>query len=341
MTGRKREELLKDIAMQDITHPDDLECNASLLRRMFTAGEAFVMQKRYVKADASYLWVLESVTPILDAKGRVTGGTAASVDITERKQADAALEKSRSELEKALRENELVRSKVEAASRAKDNFLAVLSHELRTPLSPVLMATQTLLRQADLAEPVRKTLEMIYRNVKIEAHFIDDLLDLTRISRGKMEIAFESVDLYEAVRGAVQICEQEIQGKHQKLTVALDASEHIVVGDIARLQQVVWNLLKNASKFTPEGGEICINSRNEGNKILVEISDTGIGIEPQALPIVFDAFTQGSEDIARQFGGLGLGLAISRTIIVAHGGTLRAESEGVAKGATFILALPL
>jgi two-component system, chemotaxis family, CheB/CheR fusion protein len=215
MTGRKREELLNDIAMQDITHPDDVASYASLLEKMFTAGEAFVMQKRYIMADASYLWVLENVTPILDAKGRVIGGTAASVDITERKQAEAALEKSRLELEKALRENELVRSKVEAANLAKDNFLAVLSHELRTPLSPVLMATQTLLRQVDLAGPVRKTLEMISRNVKIEAHFIDDLLDLTRISRGKLEITFESMDLHEAMRGAVQICEPEIQAKHR------------------------------------------------------------------------------------------------------------------------------
>jgi two-component system CheB/CheR fusion protein len=131
MTGRKREELLNDISMQDITHPDDLASYASLLEKMFIAGEAFVMQKRYM-TNASYLWVLENVTPILDAKGRVMGGTAASVDITERKQADAALEKSRLELEKALRENELVRSTVEAASLAKDNFLAVLSHELRT-----------------------------------------------------------------------------------------------------------------------------------------------------------------------------------------------------------------
>jgi two-component system, chemotaxis family, CheB/CheR fusion protein len=264
MTGRKREELLNDISMQDITHPDDLASYASLLEKMFIAGEAFVMQKRYM-TNASYLWVLENVTPILDAKGRVMGGTAASVDITERKQADAALEKSRLELEKALRENELVRSKVEAASIAKDNFLAVLSHELRTPLSPVLMATETFLRQVDLAEPVRRTLEMISRNVKIEAHFIDDLLDLTRISHGKLEIALKSMDLHEAVRGAVEICESEIRAKNQNLIVALDASEHIVVGDIARLQQVVWNLLKNASKFTPRGGDIrvCFAQRGE------------------------------------------------------------------------------
>jgi signal transduction histidine kinase len=182
---------------------------------------------------------------------------------------------------------------------------------------------------------------MISRNVQTEAHFIDDLLDLTRLWGGKSEITAQSMDLHEVVRGALQICESERQAKHQRLFVALDAPEHIVVGDTARLQQVLWDLLKSASKFTPKGGEIRVSTRNEASLILVEISDTGIGIEPQALSTVFDAFTQGSADIARQFGGLGLGLAISKATIVAHGGTLHAESEGVAKGTTFILGLPL
>ena len=335
VTGRKPDELLNGIRMQDITHPDDLACYASLLERMFTAGQAFVIQKRYIRADGSDVWVLDNITPILDAKGRVMGGTAASIDITERKRAEAALEKSRLELQKALQENEQARAEVEAASIAKDNFLAVLSHELRTPLSPVLMSAHTLLRRTDLGEPVRESLEMISRNIKTEAHFIDDLLDLTRISRGKLEITAESMDLHKAVQSAVQICEPEIQAKRQRLIVALDASEHIVVGDIARIQQVLWNLLKNASKFTPEGGEILVSSRNEASLILVEISDSGIGINREALSIIFNAFTQGSEDIARQFGGLGLGLAISKATIAAHGGTLRAESEGVAKGPSF------
>jgi signal transduction histidine kinase len=168
------------------------------------------------------------------------------------------------------------------------------------------MAAQTLLRRGDLAESVRESLEMISRNVQTEAHFIDDLLDLTRLWGGKSEITAQSMDLHEVVRGALQICESE-----------------------------------RASKFTPKGGEIRVSTRNEASLILVEISDTGIGIEPQALSTVFDAFTQGSADIARQFGGLGLGLAISKATIVAHGGTLHAESEGVAKGTTFILGLPL
>ena len=274
--------------MQDITHPDDRARYAALLEKMFTAGEAFVIQKRYMRVDGSDVWVLDNVTPILDARDHVIGGTAASIDITERKQAEAALEKSSSELEKALQENEQARAEVEAASVAKDNFLAVLSHELRTPLSPVLLAAQTLLRRGDLAESVRESLEMISRNVQTEAHFIDDLLDLTRISHGKSEITAESMDLHEAVRGAVQICESEIQVKHQRLLVALDAPEHIVAGDTARLQQVLWNLLKNASKFTPKGGEIRVSSRNEASLILVEISDNGLGIEAQALSTIFD-----------------------------------------------------
>ena len=340
MTGRKRDELLNDIAIQNITHPDDLTNYASLLEKMFTAGEAFVIQKRYVRADGVNLWVLENVTPILDNKDGVMGGTALSIDITEGKQAEAVLERSRRELQQALKENEQVRAEVEAASLAKDKFLAVLSHELRTPLSPVLLAAETLLRRADLAEPVRESLEVISRNIRTAAHFIDDLLDLTRISRGKLEITAESLDLHEAVQGAVQICEAEIQGKHQRLIVTPAAPEHIVIGDIARLQQVLWNLLKNASKFTPEGGEIRVSSRNEASLILVEISDSGIGIAPEVLSTIFDAYTQGGAHIAHEFGGLGLGLAIAKATISAHGGTLHAESEGVPKGATFILGLP-
>jgi signal transduction histidine kinase len=182
---------------------------------------------------------------------------------------------------------------------------------------------------------------MISRNIKTAAYFVDDLLDVTRISRGKMEVAAESMDLHEAVQGAVQICEPEIQAKNQSLIVALEASHHIVVGDLARLQQAVWNLLKNASKFTPKGGRIRVSSRNEESLIVVEVADTGIGIAPEALSTIFEAFTQGGKDITREFGGLGLGLAIAKATVSAHGGTLHAESPGVSKGATFIFRLPL
>ncbi len=141
--------------------------------------------------------------------------------------------------------------------------------------------------------------------------------------------------------GAIEICESDIRGKNQTLTVALDAVAHEMEGDFTRLQQVVWNLLKNASKFTRRGGEIRLSSRSEGKKFLLTVSDNGVGIDPTVLPTVFDAFSQGGEWVAREYGGLGLGLAISKATVEAHGGTIKAESSGVGQGSTFTVELPL
>jgi signal transduction histidine kinase len=262
-------------------------------------------------------------------------------DETAELRAKQALEKSREELEAALRETERARAEAEAAGRAKDNFFAVLSHELRTPLMPVLTVTRTLARRKDLPPAVADGLEMIQRNVQIEAQFIDELLDLTRIERGKMELVCEPMDLHEAVRRAVEVSKPDIKAKKQRLSVALEATQHEVNGDFTRLQQVFWNLLKNAAKFTPNEGKISIRTRNEADRIVIEISDTGMGIESESLPKIFDAFVQGNESVAREFGGLGLGLALAKATINGHGGTVRAASDGADKGATFTVELPL
>jgi two-component system CheB/CheR fusion protein len=215
---------------------------------------------------------------------------------------------------------------VEAASIAKDNFLAVLSHELRTPLSPVLMATETLLRQVGLAEPVRKTLEMISRNVKIEAHFIDDLLDLTLTSRGKLEIALKSME-----------CSRSCERRSGDLPAGNPGQTSKADSGVGYFRTYYGRRHCATSTGRMKFAEKCLEIQpamwrypcmfpQRAEADFVEISDTGIGIEPQALSTVFDAFTQGNEDIARQFGGLGLGLAISKATIAAHGGTLRAAS---------------
>ena len=185
---------------------------------------------------------------------------------------------------------------------------------------------------------------MILRNVQIEARFIDELLDLTRIERGKMEFIREPTDAHDAMRRALEVSTPDIKAKKQKLTVALDAAHHEVGGDFLRLQQVFWNLLKNASKFTPERGEICVRSRNnsdEPGKIIINISDTGMGIAAESLPKIFEPFVQADESVTREFGGLGLGLALAKATVNGHGGTLRAESSGRGQGATFIVELPL
>ncbi|CAN5489111.1 hypothetical protein BH09PLA1_BH09PLA1_02320 [soil metagenome] len=246
----------------------------------------------------------------------------------------ASLESARQALQEAL-------AKAEAANAAKDQFLAVLSHELRTPLAPVLAAATTLLTDEHLPQAIRDPLEMIRRNVELEARLIDDLLDLTRIARGKMRLSFDVVDVNALVTQTVEICRSDIYRKELDVSVRLDAAEHHAWADAARLQQVLWNILKNAVKFTPLKGRIEIASHNEGNQLYIEISDTGIGIEPQHLGTIFNAFEQTSDDVTRRFGGLGLGLAISNALAQAHDAVLIADSGGKGKGATFSIRLPV
>lgn len=229
----------------------------------------------------------------------------------------------------------------QAIHGAEDRFLAVLSHELRTPLTPIATAVQLLLRRDDLPESARDALEVIRRNVQIESNLIDDLLDLTSITRGKIEIESEPMDLHAAIGAAVQACESDIRGKAQQLTVELNASRHRTDGDFARLRQVVCTLLRNASKFTREGGEISVRTRSDESRFIVAVSDNGIGIEREALPGVFDAFSQRDERMTREFGGLGLGLAISKATVEAHGGLINAQSAGRDQGATFTVELPM
>jgi signal transduction histidine kinase/CheY-like chemotaxis protein len=234
------------------------------------------------------------------------------------------------------------RAEAERANGAKDNFLAVLSHELRTPLAPVLLTSSLLENNPEISPSLREDLRTIRRNVELEARLIDDLLDLTRIARGKMQLMFETVELHEIVRQAIEIscCDSSAV----TIDVHLDAAAHHVRGDGARLQQVFWNLLNNAGKFTPEGGTISVRSRNVpgsdgGVSVIVEVADTGIGIAPDVLPRLFTAFEQVDSVPTRGPGGLGLGLAISKALVTAHGGRLHAESGGLGRGATFSVQL--
>jgi signal transduction histidine kinase len=240
---------------------------------------------------------------------------------------------------------------LEHANEAKDRFLAILSHELRTPLQPVISAATALLRDpripADLLEDVR----MIQRNIQLEARLIDDLLDLTRIIHGKLTLDRLRVNIDSVIARAIDICEPDIIGKRLTMSIRLNAKNKWVDADPGRLQQVLWNLIKNAVKFTPDGGEIIIetldsgsNGNGNGNtaedRVIVRVIDNGIGIPTDALPRIFDAFEQGSQDVARRHGGLGLGLAICKLLVERHDGTLSVQSEGEGRGATFTLALP-
>jgi len=259
-------------------------------------------------------------------------------------ESEAMLREANEALEHRVAERtaELQRTKelAESANRAKDHFLAVLSHELRTPLAPVLSTVQLLEHKEGLPEDVREALAMIRRNVELEARLIDDLLDLTGITRGKLDLAFETVDVHQALREVLEICDRDLQAKRIAVTAELDATRICVRADPARLQQVLWNVVKNAVKFSPEEGRILLRtSDGPGGTVEIAVTDSGIGIDPDVLPRIFDAFEQGSRDVTRMFGGLGLGLAISKALVDLHGGSLRAQSDGRGLGATFSLSL--
>jgi signal transduction histidine kinase/ActR/RegA family two-component response regulator len=252
------------------------------------------------------------------------------------RQCAQALERAR--LFEAERE---ARAEAERASGAKDEFLAALSHELRTPLTPVLLTVSLMEASANLPSNLREDLASIRRNVELESRLISDLLDLTRISKGKLQLEERDVDLHLVIRSAADICQREASAK---LTLDLAAARHSVRGDTTRLQQVFWNLINNAIKFTPADGTITVRSENPGGgdeTIRVSVTDSGVGIDASVLPKLFNAFEQGEVRALRQQAGLGLGLAISRKLAEAHGGTITAHSDGRGCGATFCVELPL
>jgi PAS domain S-box-containing protein len=236
----------------------------------------------------------------------------------------------------------IAKEQAETANRAKDHFLAVLSHELRTPLTPIVAAVRLLEMRHGLPPETQPTLELIRRNVELEARLIDDLLDLTSIARGKLSLNFANVVLETLLQSALDMSESDLRGKGLTLETTFDAESSLVFGDAARLQQIVWNLMKNAVKFTPAGGRIDIRTWNpDAATIAISVLDTGIGISAEALPRIFSAFEQADDSITRAFGGLGLGLAIASTLAQKHGGTLSAQSDGRGQGARFTLTLPL
>lgn len=233
----------------------------------------------------------------------------------------------------------------EGAVKAKDDLLAMLSHELRTPLTPVLAAAQLMEDDPALSPEQRDNARSIRRNVELEARLIDDLLDLTRIRRNKLELRPAITNVHDDIEHVVQILAAATQAKRLRVLVEPAAEHSHVQGDSSRLQQVLWNLLSNAIKFTPPEGAIALRTANAGSdgsppRVMVCVSDNGIGIAPDVLPLVFDAFEQGGRDVTRRFGGLGLGLAINKAVAEMHGGTLTAASDGVGKGARFTLTLP-
>ena len=271
-------------------------------------------------------------------------------EIDQRQKAEEALRRVNNELEARVQERmvELTRAHQEvlAASRAKDDFLAALSHELRTPLNPVLLLASEAAEDPHLPPEVRAQFITIRNGVELEARLIDDLLDITRISHGKLLLNMGAVEVHSLLKEAAVTVRSELNQKRIGLTMQLAAEQTTVNGDAVRLQQVFWNVLKNAAKFTPDSGTITVATRtqSETGDLVIAITDSGIGMTEDELAGIFEAFTQGEHALpggSHRFGGLGLGLAISRKLMESHSGSIKASSEGRNRGSTFTMTLPL
>ncbi len=310
-------------------HPEDRHVIHEATRDALSPGSngRYEIQYRVVSViDGKKRWLEEKGRALLDDAGRPARFLGTMLDITERKQAENAFKKAKEEAEKA--------------NHAKDQFLAMLSHELRTPLTPVLMTIASLQREHDIPERVRRDLEVVRRNVELEALLIDDLLDLTRIAHGKLELRNDAIDVHASLAHALGVSASDLNEKQIVVQQNLAAKEHHCWADAARLQQVFWNIIKNAVKFTPERGQLRISTRNDSeHHIIIDFTDSGIGIDGELLPRIFDAFEQGGNAVTNHYGGLGLGLAISKRVIDMHGGKISVHSEGLGAGATFTITL--
>ena len=295
---------------------------------MVLAGEQVQFELQTMTARDELRWNHVEYTPEKDASGRVVGFVAVHTDVTSRKEAEI--------------EMKLARDQALAASRAKDDFLAALSHELRTPLSPVLLIASDAAANEELPPAIRRNFEIIGKNVELEARLIDDLLDLTRITRGKLHLNFRKIDVNAILQDVITHFQAELAGKQIELSQNLKASPASIEGDPVRIQQVLWNILRNAVKFTPNNGKISITTMSEQKRLKIQIDDTGIGMTPEELERVFDPFSQGDHAVenSHRFGGLGLGLAIAKQLVELHHGSIQALSEGRDKGASFRIELP-
>jgi PAS domain S-box-containing protein len=316
-----------------IVHEDDKERAAREAYAVFASGEGGSSQFRWVARDGRIVWVEARSVTIRDDDGKPLGMRGVTMDITERKQ----IEEARARL---LSLEQSARLKAEEANRTKDEFLATLSHELRTPLTAMLGWTR-ILRTTKLDENMSAhALEIIERNATLQAQLIEDLLDVSRIIGGKLRLNIGPVELAPVIEAALDSVRPAADAKSITLEIRSADNANLVSGDPARLQQVFWNLILNAVKFTPQGGRVEVRlARVEGN-VEISVKDSGQGISREFLPYVFDRFRQADASITRMHGGLGLGLAIVRHLVEAHGGAVRAESDGEGLGATFIVSLP-
>jgi PAS domain S-box-containing protein len=312
-------------------HPDDRDRAEETWRRSLETGEPLDLEYRVRRGtDGSYRWFMARALPIRNERHDVTRWFGTCTDIDERRRLDE-------EREKLLGAERAARASVESSMRQREEFVGMLAHELRTPLNAILGWTQLLRRPAE-RDVVVRGLEVIERNTRAQAQIISDLLDMGRITSGRMRLTSEAVDLCGVSRAAVAMVRPAAEAKGLRLDAAMHG-DTIVRGDPARLQQVVWNLLGNAVKFTPPGGAVDVLVERQADTVELRVSDSGEGIDPDFVPYMFDAYSQADSGATRTHGGLGLGLSITKHIVELHGGAIRAYSDGLGHGATFVVRL--
>ena len=286
------------------------------------------------RKDGTEVYVSLTISPIYSPTGVIVGASKIARDISERKLVEA-------ERARVLYREQQARAEMERAGKLKDDFLTILSHELRTPLNAVLGYTQLLLSGVVAPKEVPQAVQAIQRSAQVQARLVESLLDMSRVIAGKLDLKLQDVMLASVIEAAVEAVRPDAVKKNVELEVNGLSNQVAVFGDPARLQQVFWNLLTNAVKFTPAGGRVTISVSTAGTDALIQISDTGRGIAPDFLPYVFDRFEQAKREDTREHAGLGIGLSLVRELVHAHGGAVTAESDGEGRGAVFSVTLPL
>ncbi|MEH1976997.1 MAG: PAS domain S-box protein [Nostoc sp.] len=333
LAGYTRDEFatLGRINWKELTPVEYKDLDDRALLEVQTTGISKIYEKEFVHRNGKRVPIVLGVALLNNSQDNCL---AFLLDITDRKLAEK-------ECDRLLERERTARKQAEIANKIKDEFLAVLSHELRTPLNPVLGWSKMLRTRKFDEKTTNHALETIERNAKLQTQLIEDLLDVSRILQGKLNLNVCRVSLVMVVEAALETVRLAAQAKSIQIQTIFDASLAQVMGDPNRLQQVVWNLFSNAVKFTPTGGRVGIRLMEADNQVQIQVSDTGKGISPDFLPYVFDYFRQSDGTTTRTFGGLGLGLAIVRKVVEMHGGKVQAESPGEEAGATFTVELPL
>jgi PAS domain S-box-containing protein len=331
---------VRELAFEDTVHAEDRPRAVAALRGLTVDAPEAAFETHHARPDGSRGWVDVRLS-LARATGEPRSVAIVALDATGRHAAEEIARAGDVERGDLLTRERKARREAEAASQAKDEFLAVVSHELRTPLNTLRLWAGVLRNGPRDAQTIARAVDTIDRSAILQARLIEDLLDVSRIVSGRFRLAIERVDLAEIIGLAIETVRAAAENKTITLTTALDPAARSVLGDATRLQQVVWNLLSNAVRFTPAGGRVTVGLRRVGAEAELTVTDTGRGMASGLLPRVFDRFRQGESGTMRSHGGLGLGLSIARQIVELHGGTIRADSRGEGRGATFTACLPV